>query len=533
MSQAKTKVLIIGLDGATFDIIDSLIGKGQLPHLALLMQQGSRADFKSSIMPNSFPAWASITTGVNPGKHGIFWSLLREDDRPNGLRLMNAADIGVKKLWDILGEHGRAVGVINVPTEYPPSPVNGFLICGALTPDRSSEYTYPANVKKEILRIVPDYQCEIEYGRLALDELAPQIFHSIENREKVILHVLQEKPWDFLFAVFTETDLAQHKYWAGIDARHPDHGRTKPEYGRVIYDVYQRLDTSIGRILDQASEDSAVFIISDHGFGPFYQSFSLPRWLMDEGYLVLKSRALPSGLKRRLERIPFGKKIRLWKALKTARLGQRKRGLSVRGVREVEAIKSAQRLQKIDWERTRAYFTQDYGIRLNIKGREPWGTVLPGEDAARLQGEIQQKLGCLKFSNGRDVFEAVLTKEEAFSGPQINRAPDLIVPVNHAQAPAKPEPWAYTLTHPTLQGTHAPHGIFIARGPGIKKNFRSKEISLVDLTPTVLYYLDAPLTEDMDGTVSWDIFASDFLESKKILRPGFSSKNGPWPGKKR
>jgi predicted AlkP superfamily phosphohydrolase/phosphomutase len=532
MSQTKRKVMVLGLDGATFDIIDPLRERHQLPHLSALMDKGSRAPLKSSVMPNSYPAWASITTGVNPGKHGIFWSLIKEADRPEAFRLMNAMDIGAKKIWDILGENGQTVGIINIPTEYPPCPVHGFLICGALTPDVSSEYTYPAGLKEELLKIVPDYQCEIEYGLPHLDKLARQILGSIQNREKVILHLLQEKPWDFFFAVFTETDIAQHRYWAGIDARHPDHARFKSKYGQFIFDIYRRLDTAIGRILEQTSEETAVFVISDHGFGPFYQSFSLPRWLVDEGYLVLKGRVQPSRVRDRLGRSSFGKKARLWKAAISAHLSHLKSESTVRRVREHEATKAGEVFQTIDWDRTRAFFTQDYGVRLNVKGREPSGTVPPGEEESRLKKEIQQKLGRLKFSNGRDVFEAVLTKEEAFSGPFLGRAPDLVVPINYSQAPPRPEAWPYSLTHPTLSGTHAPRGIFIAQGPGIKKAFRLKEIPLVDLAPTILYYLDAPLTEDMDGKVLLDIFEPNFRENKRILKKGSSLKPLPKREKK-
>jgi len=330
--------------------------------------------------------------------------------------------------------------------------------------------------------------------------------------------------------VFTETDIVQHRYWAGIDARHPKHERFKSKYGQFVYDIYRRLDTAIGRILEQISEDTAVFVVSDHGFGPFYQSFSLPRWLVDEGYLVLKDRALLSRLRNRLGRSSFGQKAGLWKAAISAHISRLKNKTSVRSVRESEATKSRRTFQKIDWGRTRAYFTQDYGIRLNVKGREPYGTVPPGEDELLLKKEIQQKLGRLKFSNGRDVFEAVLTKEEAFSGPFLGRASDLVVPLNHSQAPPRPESWPYRLTHPTLYGTHTPHGIFIVRGLGIKKNYRPEEISLVDIAPTVLYYLDAPLTEDMDGKILLDIFEPNFLENRRIVKRGSSLKIMPGTG---
>ena len=115
------KVLVIGLDGATFSVIDPMIEQGRLPHLASLIKGGTRTPLKSTTMPNSYPAWASATTGVNPGKHSIFWSLIRKDNNSYPLQLMNSNDIQAKTLWHTLGDHGKKVVVVNVPTEYPPT----------------------------------------------------------------------------------------------------------------------------------------------------------------------------------------------------------------------------------------------------------------------------------------------------------------------------------------------------------------------------------------------------------------------------
>jgi predicted AlkP superfamily phosphohydrolase/phosphomutase len=522
MDRANRRVLIIGLDGATFDIIDRLVEGHRLPNLASLMRDGSRAVLKSSVMPNSFPAWTSITTGVNPGKHGIFWSLVREDDPASGYRLMNSSDICAKRIWEILGEHGHPVGLFNLPTEYPPAPVNGFLVSGALAPGISGEFTYPPELKEEILELAPDFQCELEYALTRLGLLAQHLMNSIQNRERLILHLMKEKPWDFFFAVFTETDIAQHKYWAGIDPRHPDHARLRSKFGSFVFDVYERLDGALGKILEQVSPETAVFILSDHGFGPFYQAFSLPRWLMDEGYLVVKDKLRYPPARHLRDRVKAFKKARLWKANIMSTISRLKKKSGVRYLREAEAAKSKDLFRRIDWAQTRAFFTPDYGIRLSVKGREPSGTVLPGEEEARLKKEIQRKLKELRYSNGRAVFEAVLTREEAYSGPCTHRAPDLIVPINHALAPAKPETWPYTLTHPTLNGTHTPDGLFIAKGRGIRKSYRSRDIQVVDITPTILAYLDAPLTKDMDGIVALDIFEQDAQDRMRIRRRGSS-----------
>jgi len=158
------KTLLIGLDGATFDIIEPLLKEGKLPHIGKLLKNGTSALLRSTIMPNSYPAWTSCLTGVNPGKHGIYWSLIREDKTVYPLRLMTTLDLGAKSLWQLLGEKGVKVGIVNVPIVYPPVEVNGFLVSGALTPNDASEFTHPQNLKTDILKEVPEYRCEIEFG---------------------------------------------------------------------------------------------------------------------------------------------------------------------------------------------------------------------------------------------------------------------------------------------------------------------------------------------------------------------------------
>jgi predicted AlkP superfamily phosphohydrolase/phosphomutase len=507
MQESGPKVVVFGIDGATFDVIDPLIAAGRLPHLEALMREGTRAPLKSTIMPNSYPAWTSAVTGVNPGKHSIYWALIRKNDTSFPLKLMNSQDIKARTLWEILGEKGYRAGVVNLPTEYPPRKIDGFLVCGALTPGPESDYTYPRSLKQEILSVVPGYRCEIDFARSSLKELAGQIMLSVENREKLLFHLMKNKEWDLLFCVFTETDLTQHKFWAGMDRQHPDHARYK-KYLDFVHQVYQRMDQALGTLREQLPPDTTLFVVSDHGFGPFYQSFSVPQWLIDQGYLVLKqdlSRNVLGGL---LKNAAWKKRARRLMAALADRLPLDEKRRDVRALREKDERSSAQLTQRIDWNLTRAYYTSDYGIRLNLAGREPDGLVSPGEEEKDLKEELKSKLSRLAFSNGEPVFEAVQNREDAYSGKYLDRAADLVVPVNHAQAPARPEKWKYTQTHPSLCGTHSPWGILISTGPGIKKNCALKHAGIMDLTPTVLHIFGVSDIKGLDGNVLFELFES-------------------------
>jgi predicted AlkP superfamily phosphohydrolase/phosphomutase len=435
MKAKKQPVLVLGLDGATFDIIEPLIQSNRLPHLTKLIRSGTSGRLRSTIMPNSFPAWASCTTGVDPGKHGIFWSLIRDEGTALPLRLMSSTDIRAKTVWELLGDQGREVCIVNVPTEYPPRPVNGSLICGALTPDAATEYTYPDELKDEILQIVPDYRCEIDYAHLSLTSLSKQLVRSIRNREKLIRHLLTSKQWDLFFAVFTETDLAQHKFWAGIDPHHPAHRKLGMELRGFVYNVYELLDEAVGRILGDIPNDTIVFVVSDHGFGPFYQSFSVSQWLANQGFLARSSpwhRRSVKWLMRKARMTEYAARIReQLNSLRHTMMGRR----DVRALREQDVTASARLTADIDWSRTKAYSTPDYGIRLNLLGREPHGIVAQGDEENAVMRSIIEGLSRVRYSNGNPVFEAVLAREEAYHGPSAHNAPDIIIPIDHAHAP--------------------------------------------------------------------------------------------------
>src|SRR5437870_5050228 len=154
------KATVIGLDGATFEIIDLLIERGRLPHLARLIEEGTAGPLRSSITPNSFPGWTSASTGTSEGRHGIFMPLVRREDNFS-LKAMSTLDIKAKTVWELLSERGRRVGVINDPCSYPPIAVNGFLVCGMLWPGGDHPYTYPNSLAQEIEQVVPGYIVDV------------------------------------------------------------------------------------------------------------------------------------------------------------------------------------------------------------------------------------------------------------------------------------------------------------------------------------------------------------------------------------
>jgi predicted AlkP superfamily phosphohydrolase/phosphomutase len=488
------KTVIIGLDGATFDIIRPLSQAGRLPVLSRLVKEGTSAPLLSTILPNSFPGWASCTTGTSEGMHGVFSPFIKQPGS-YGVRAMSGRDIMTRPVWDILGEHGGRSFLVNIPTTYPPEQVNGVMITGMLTPGLDSDFTYPQTLKEEMLAAIPAYV--IEPGRNPDRKIRAEEFRHANDMHELAVHFLMDRgDWDFLMVVFSILDRAQHDYWADMDAEHPRHDpRTPAEFRGFIHEVYERLDAAIGRIVEKLPAGTRVLIVSDHGFCSELKEIRVNEALAAAEVLSFKpGRRARSGVRELKEKI--GRRLGL----------ARSNG----NVLDRKVQYGSAYLDEIDWTRTRAYFAQDKGIWVNLKGREPEGLVAESE-FERCAEEVREVLSSLKSPDDNlPVFERVMRREEALSGRYINRLPDLVMVPRRDEfvCHERPSYGEVFVDADTSSGTHSRYGIFIAWGSGIKSQGEFKTPpNLRDVGPAALYSLGCPLTEDMDGRPLCEIFA--------------------------
>jgi len=354
------KTIIVGLDGATFDIIKPLAAEGRLPVLSRLMQEGTSAPLRSTILPNSFPGWASCTTGTSEGMHGVFSPFIKNPGEYT-VRAMSGRDIMTRSVWDVLTQQGGRSIVLNVPTTYPPEPLNGSMITGMLTPGPGSEFTYPTALKAELLSAIPDYVIEPE--RIPDKRARAEGFRlTIDARERALKFLLSRGEWDFLMVVFSVLDRAQHDYWSDMDPKHPRHDpKTTPEFREFIPEIYQKLDAAVGRLLEQLHDDVRVFVVSDHGFCSELYEVRVNELLASAGLLFFKSAASRKSVAR----------VRDLKGRIVRRLGPRPNG----NVLDRKVEYGSGFLNEIDWSRTRAFFAQDKGVWVNLIGRERKGIV--------------------------------------------------------------------------------------------------------------------------------------------------------------
>lgn len=510
------RALVIGLDGFTFSVLDRLAARGEMPVLSRLMRDGVRAPLRSTIMPNSFPGWTTCATGCNEGKHGIFMPLVRRADNFS-MKAMDSTDVRMKTVWEVLGDRGRRAVVVNDPCSYPPQQIDGWVVSGMTTPDPSVEWTHPPDLKRELLDRVPDYVVDVNlYGKQRA-EIFDELLASLDARLRAALYLMDSRTWDLFWVTFTESDRVQHRFWAD---QQPDHPWHRAEFPTAVDDVYRRLDAAVGAIVDAAPAGTRVYIVSDHGFAPFYCMFDTTGWLIDSGYTV--QRATKAGVKRALARVGLlDTAAGMYRRFRRAVESEARHGVD-RMRDAADEANTGRVYVDVDWSLTRAYATLDGGIRVNVRGREPHGIVVP-DDAPAVAREIRDALSTMTFPNGERIFERVLLADEAFTGDFASHGPDVVMPTRQDAYAGPIAGHKYLVDRHRNSGEHARYGVFIAWGPGIATGAAISDPGLVDIAPTVLYGLGEPPTSDMDGRVLFEVFE----EPGRALDPvGHSARDG-------
>ena len=500
------KVFVIGLDGADWRLLTPWIQNGQLVTLARLVSEGATGKLRSTIRPESSVAWSTFSTGVNPGKHGVFGFVKRQRGS-YGYSLANASSVRARRFWDILGQQGRRVGLVNVPFTYPPAPVNGFLIAGMLTPDTDVPFTHPRDLQRRLLDRFGHYLLDVDESVQDKALLIDQVRALTHQHQETILFMLEDQPWDVFVAVFTGPDRLQHFIWAEMDPQHPLYDEASAQlYARALLEHYQELDAAIALILDHLPPATLVLLMSDHGFNGCGRRFFVNRWLQNEGYLKLgKTATWRSHLAPWLLKLGGLGGLR---RLKRAVLGHRGSSMSLR---------SAVFTQAIDWVQTRAFFGLDGGLRINLIGREPHGIVQPGAEFESLRHELREALLALRDPTTKQpVLSEVFLRQELYHGPFAPDAPDLILEPqreNHNPSFNVVLDGSLRTQSADVMGSAAPYsanhaldGILVAWGPAVASGTHISNAGIADLAPTILAALGVAVPDYMDGRVLSEIF---------------------------
>ncbi len=494
------RVLIIGLDGATFDVLNPMMDAGRMPALQRFLARGVSGVLMSTRPPITPAAWTTFMTGKGPGRHGII-DFEKYEVATHTLSFNSTYEIREKTIWELLGERGLKVGSVNVPMTYPPKPVNGFMISGFETPSIDADFTYPRELKAEILRTMPDYNYRTNWRRRAgggieqLRENLDYISHSFDQGWKLTHYCGEKFGWDVMMVVFKLVDNLQHKAWKYLDPRYPPRF---PRESELAAECFARLDKALAELFEYAeSRDATVLIMSDHGHGSLdgkaQPNLLLRRW----GYLALRTPWEQAGQRAKhwLHRLTKG-----------------------RATRFEQGALGIERDLAVDWSRTRACVMHAgiYGfLYITLKGRGPLGIVDPA-DYDRVRDDLAERFrtAAVRAPNGRPlrVFRDVFKPEEIYGChrgdwpdmPDLLLSPEPGLAVVRKIRGSKIVRW---IPLHRLEGTHRAEGVFAMAGPNVRAGARI-DCDLVDLTPTMLAALGLRVPIDMEGRVVCEAFST-------------------------
>jgi len=499
VSTSKTKVLFFGIDGAPFDLVMKWVAEGKLPNIRKLLEKSAFGELRSELDITP-PAWSSIYTGKNAGKHGIF-DFMHHKAGTYDFRPASSADRDSLDMWQILSASGVKVGVVNAPLTFPPRAVNGFLISGFLTPGEEVNYAYPAGLKEEIKKVSsgfhPSSANELTLN-LNKDSYVEDIGKELLHLSEVSKYLIRKDEYDFFAVFISETDHVQHWFWESMRKKAPD------KYSNVILNTYIKTDEIVGDLVKAVDDQTTVVLVSDHGGTYLSRFFHTNYFLHSMGMLKFKTDFKSAmrqafydrGITQRLYQFLLSRKLFLLHYL------LRPITLSV---------------SDIDWNTTSAY-SLGYGqIYLNVRNREKNGFV-PEAKYEETRNLIVEKLRQIQDpESGRNPIEAIYRREEIFAGPHLQEAPDIQLVMSEGY---EAFPWASIADRLFTEnidrsGTHTPKGIFAIRGGEIRPG-EIKDATVLDVLPTILQIFGIPLPKDLDGQVLTSALSPDFVRIHPI-----------------
>lgn len=487
------RLIVLGWDSATFDVIDPLLAQGRLPVLADLIERGWRAPLRSTWPPMTDCAWTSAFTGRNAGGHGIIGSWYRAPGSYE-CRYFSSRDRRAPAVWELAPDVRHLVW--NVPMTFPPEPISGVMVAGYGAPP-GSRFTEPSELQGKLGDRWPlaDLLDQAPHG--SLEGFFDDLIRGLRAQAEALPWAIRETAADAVYAVWPHVDRAQHFFWRFRDSAHP--------LSDAIDRVYEAMDRATGAVVE-AFPDADVAVVSDHGAGPLHGDLNLGAWLAERGDASYSEHTHRSPLSSVAWAMPPA----------VRRVGRRVApGLAQKAM----AAKLTGQLAPFDWSRTKAFFGFHSDLWLNLEGREPNGLVRDEEADGLLQELADAILQIEDPRTGGRVVTAVHRRDDIYDGAHAALAPDLLLdtwsagyrvaPGREASDEIVVSPEALAGVRESWSADHRPLGVFVAAGPRFEKG-SSSELHLHDVCPTALVLLDAPVPEGLNGRVAEDAL-SGFL----------------------
>ena len=488
--------MVLGFDGASFPVVKRLMDDGFLPNFLRLRREGIFYTLLSCIPPITYPAWTSLYTGKNPGKHGIFDFITSDGELVNGSHRRS------KAIWELLSDADLSSCIIHMPATHPPDEIKGRIVARQFIPADLSKDEPFSNFPKDLPEKGEEFI--IDYGFKAITNPWRFLLDSLrieEMRLELLLKLMDHDMWNLLMINFGGLDEIQHFLW----------GRPNSckQIGTWLVKSYCYMDKILGTVLKKIDlSKDIIFVVSDHGFEPVHRTFNINSFLQRCGLRInskcclserinqkvfpflIRHEKIALGLDAILEVTPLFLRKALWRTIESN--GSNRSDFSQGTVGRALTCFGSLYLQKFDEE----------------------------IDPFKTKTDIVSKLISLKDpETGVGPIEQCYYAQEVFSGPFSHFGPDIIFKMREGYEVGQ---GSLSLFHSSHRlANHAPEGILFACGRDIKEGLQG-QADIYDITPTILHMLECTIPHDIDGKVLRNIF-KDYSPFNREVKYGPSS----------
>lgn len=431
----RRQVVILGIDGLSFSLAKKLAERGK-PGFRALFAEGMAVPSMSSVPHVSCTAWTCAASGRNPAKHGVFGFI---DFRPNSYDtyVPLATDVRCSRIWGVAGRHGKKVAIIGVPVTYPPEKVNGLCVSGFLAPSLSKA-VHPPEYLSRLTAVGYCLDVDPRKGHDNKEEFLEQVENNLRCRTNAIVNCLRTDDPDLLFAHVIETDRLNHFMYDVIESEEGELA------GRAMA-VYDLVDDLIVRVMHSLPGGARLIVCSDHGFAPVRRIVQVNDVLSRLGW--------------------------------TAYDGPGHGDIS---------------------PDARAFSLDPGRIYIHTSGRFPRGPIAEADRdraAADLKAALAEEL--VDPDSGASIVNSILTRREAFDGPLLGLAPDLVIVPERGIDLKGALPGRGALSPGALVGVHTPDDALLAVIGG---KITTQRANVTDVGPSALHCLGLCAESDTDGS---------------------------------
>ena len=492
------RTFLVGLDGATFDVLEPLMRDGVMPALAKLGRQGVRAPLRTIVPALTPPAWTSLVTGRSPGHHGIFDFFAKDDPDSHYFHISNGHDVSAETIWSMASRNGLRATVLNFPLTFPMPPIEGNVVPGWM-PWRQLRLGCKPEGLFDRIKKLPGFEAKELSMDLSPEAKAVQGCAPEELETWVQFYIRRERQWlrivemledgdpaELTAVLFDGVDKIQHLCWRFIDPAYlrEDASEWERRIRELCLDYFRRLDEVLARIFAMASDEDTILMASDHGFGAQTGTFFVNAWLESKGYL------------KWAEDAP--------EATSSEDLG-------------IEQL--ARHVYLLDWNETKAYAPTPSANGIHIvRAKESSAPGVPEAEYEAFRAKLLRELREVEDGAGRPLVSRIWTRDEVFSGPKKELAPDVTLELRDGGLVSILDSDEVFRPRTEPLGAHRPEGVFFGRGPGLRKGVVLPELSILDVAPTVLHSLGLAVPEDLEGQVPEEAFEPDWRREKRVVK---------------